>query len=146
MVEIHEPMRILFAIDSTAEAMMQIIGNNPAIARLTDAEWVQLAAFDPGAEGTKIFHRGQFIAFHAKFRELAVAPSSDKWTPGKRESLGFASIKLTRTSPLPQWRGTQQDVERSNRRAAPLSLRTTCTYRSRIFLSKTPMSFKGAQA
>ena len=48
----------------------------------------------------------------------------------------------TRASPLTKWRGTQKDMERSNRRAAPLSLRPTCTHRARIILSKTLMRSK----
>ncbi|MFY9256934.1 MAG: alpha/beta fold hydrolase [Fuerstiella sp.] len=35
----------------------------------------------------------------------------------------FFKQHLSRASPLTQWRGVRQDVERSNRRAAPLSLR-----------------------
>src|SRR5439155_19201787 len=34
MVEIHEPLRLLFLIETTPEAMLQIMGRNEGIARL----------------------------------------------------------------------------------------------------------------
>ena len=42
---------------------------------------------------------------------------------------GFAE-SLTKASPLTQWRGWLQDMERSNRQTAPLSLRSTCAVRT----------------
>ena len=48
------------------------------------------------------------------------------------------SVNLTGASPLSQWRGWLEDVGRSNRRDAPLSLRPTCTQSTpRIILSQT---------
>ncbi len=44
---------------------------------------------------------------------------------------------LTRASPLTQWRGKVKEVERSNRRDAPLSLRAACEHGARFILNKT---------
>ncbi|MCA9041854.1 MAG: DUF2309 domain-containing protein, partial [Planctomycetaceae bacterium] len=46
MVEIHEPMRILFVIETQTSIMSRIIDENPAIKLLVSGEWVQLAVFD----------------------------------------------------------------------------------------------------
>jgi uncharacterized protein len=93
MVEIHEPMRILFVVDSTQEAMQRIIKNNPAIARLVNGEWVQLAVFNPESARTEIYQHGQFLAYEAGSMNLPIVQSSDEWTRGQREHLGFASIR-----------------------------------------------------
>ena len=42
-------------------------------------------------------------------------------------------------SPLTQWHGTQKDVERSNRRTAPLSLRIKCA--DRAFTSDIALAY-----
>src|SRR5262249_45006366 len=47
MVEIHEPVRLLFVIETTPEAVLRIIGQNGAIGRLVHNCWVQLAVQDP---------------------------------------------------------------------------------------------------
>ena len=47
MVEIHEPMRILFVVETTPEAMLGIMARDPAIGRLVRNGWVQLATLDP---------------------------------------------------------------------------------------------------
>jgi uncharacterized protein len=93
MVEIHEPVRLLFVIESTSKAMRRIIDNNGAIAQLVNGDWVQLALLD--AE-TSVIHRyvnGEFIVYEPEPRELPIEPSSLHWYRGWRDHLGFASIR-----------------------------------------------------
>ena len=97
MVEIHEPMRILFVIDSTVETMMRIFQDNPEVARLVNGEWVQLAVFEPETGSMKIFQRGQFVTYEAGALSLPVVESSGEWTRGCRDHLGFASIRTKGT-------------------------------------------------
>ena len=47
MVEIHEPVRSLFIIETTPEAMLRIMDRNEGIGRLCRNGWVQLAVLDP---------------------------------------------------------------------------------------------------
>src|SRR5204862_4027006 len=47
MVEIHEPVRSLFIIETTAEAMLRIMDRNEGIGRLCRNRWIQLAVQDP---------------------------------------------------------------------------------------------------
>ena len=47
MVEIHEPVRSLFIIETTPEAMLRIMDRNAGIGRLCRNGWVQLAVLDP---------------------------------------------------------------------------------------------------
>jgi uncharacterized protein len=92
MVEIHEPMRIIFVIESTPEAMLGILSRNPAIDRLVRNEWVQLAVLDPDADALQLFRRGRFEPYAPESTTLPVASTSQAWYRGWRHHLGYASI------------------------------------------------------
>ena len=92
MVEIHEPVRIIFVIENTPEAMLGIMARNPGIDRLVRNEWVQLAVLDPNAEALQLFRRGQFEPYTPETTTLPVTRSSQAWYRGWRHHLGYASI------------------------------------------------------
>jgi uncharacterized protein len=92
MVEIHEPVRILFVIETTPEAMLKIIDQNAAIARLCRGDWVQLATLDPESSNIRVFRNGVFETYIPESGQLPEVQSSGEWYGGKREHLGFASI------------------------------------------------------
>ncbi len=92
MVEIHEPMRLLFVIETTPKAMLRIIEDNPPIAQLVNGGWVQLAVFQPETGRMDLFQDGQFVPVEDKGVSLPTAESSEEWFGGKREHLGFARI------------------------------------------------------
>ncbi|MEX2112915.1 MAG: DUF2309 domain-containing protein [Pirellulales bacterium] len=92
MVEIHEPVRLLFVIETTAAAMLAILERNPGIGRLVHNEWVQLAVLDPDSPTLQIYRRGRFERYLPESKELPVAASSVEWYGGWRDHLGCASI------------------------------------------------------
>lgn len=92
MVEIHEPMRLLFVIDTTREALLRIIEKNPAIAQLVHGQWVQIAVYQPETATIEIFHRGQFVTMTPSADEIPTVAVSEAWFHGHREHMGFASI------------------------------------------------------
>ena len=92
MVEIHEPVRLLFAIESTAQALLRIINENEAIAGLVRGGWVQLAVFDPATSLMHRYVRGEFVLYSPEVRDIPVVESSTDWYRGQRTHLGFASI------------------------------------------------------
>lgn len=92
MVEIHEPVRLLFLIETTPKAMQRIIENNEAIARLVEGGWVQLAVFDSATNHIHRFVRGEFVLYKPHGRDIPTVASSLEWYGGHREHLGFASI------------------------------------------------------
>src|SRR5437763_12110274 len=47
MVEIHEPVRLLFVIETWPETMLRLLERNPDIDRLVRNDWVRLAVLDP---------------------------------------------------------------------------------------------------
>jgi uncharacterized protein YbcC (UPF0753/DUF2309 family) len=96
MVEIHEPVRLLFVIETTLAAMQRIIDDNEAIARLVNGDWVQLAAFDATTSQIHRHVRGRFVPYEPETHELPVVDSSIDWYGGRRDHLGYASIASDR--------------------------------------------------
>ena len=60
MVEIHEPVRSLFIIETTPEAMLRIMERNEGIRRLCVHGWVTLALVDPQTQAISVFRDGAF--------------------------------------------------------------------------------------
>ncbi|MFN3152498.1 DUF2309 domain-containing protein [Bremerella sp.] len=95
MVEIHEPMRILFVIESTPEALISIMRTNETIGRLCRGGWVHLAVINPNTSAVQVYNDGQFEPYEADSRYLAEASSSVECYQGSRENLPFYSIAGT---------------------------------------------------
>ncbi|MCA9016910.1 MAG: DUF2309 family protein, partial [Planctomycetaceae bacterium] len=93
MVEIHEPVRLLFVIETTKEAMQRIIANNPAIAQLVNGNWVQLAVLNTETSQIDLFRNGEFEIYKPETNKLPVVDSSIDWYRGWRDHLGFATIQ-----------------------------------------------------
>jgi uncharacterized protein YbcC (UPF0753/DUF2309 family) len=95
MVEIHEPMRILFVIESTAEAMLSIMRRNAGIERLVRNHWVHLAVIDPATSEIEVFHDDRFEPFKAGSGKIPEVDSSLACYLGSRDHLPFTSIRET---------------------------------------------------
>lgn len=92
MVEIHEPVRLLFVIETHVAAMQRIIDENPPIKKLVGGGWVQLSVIDPDSGETQLFHKGKFVPYTPENKEIARAETSSDWYGGHREHLPLASI------------------------------------------------------
>ena len=95
MVEIHEPVRLLFVIESTPAALRRIIDDNEAIGQLVNGDWVQLAVLDAETSVIQRYVNGQFEPYVPEPRQLPIEESSLDWYRGWRDHLGFASISPT---------------------------------------------------
>ena len=60
MVEIHEPVRLLFVIETIPAALLSIMESNSAIKTMVCNLWVQLAALDPATGTLSVYHNGVF--------------------------------------------------------------------------------------
>jgi uncharacterized protein YbcC (UPF0753/DUF2309 family) len=92
-VEIHEPIRLLFIIESTPGAMLSIMERNAAIRRVLANGWAQLAVLAPDSSEIHVYRNG---AFHLHLPEADTLPcvrSSLDWYRGWRDHLGFAVIE-----------------------------------------------------
>ncbi|MEZ6089929.1 MAG: DUF2309 domain-containing protein [Pirellulaceae bacterium] len=98
MVEIHEPMRITFVLETTPETINRIIDSNPPIARLVRGGWVHVALIDPETSSILRYVDGRFEPYIPESNDLPEVASSMDWYRGQREHLGFASIQNTSES------------------------------------------------
>lgn len=99
MIEIHEPMRILFVIETTPEMLDRIIATNPGIAQLVRGNWVQLAVIDPNHAVIRRYENGRYVPHTSATADLPVVESSIQWYRGQRDHLGFASIEPVAAGP-----------------------------------------------
>ena len=99
MTEIHEPMRLLFVIETTPAGMLSIMQRNPNIDQLVRNEWVQIATLDPNSADIQIFRHGRFEPYEPATSRLSEVEHSCDWYRGWRDHLGFA--RITNPSTLP---------------------------------------------
>jgi uncharacterized protein YbcC (UPF0753/DUF2309 family) len=93
MVEIHEPVRSLFIIETTPESMLRIIERNEGIGRMCRKGWIQLAVLAPDTRKIQVFQDGRFQPYRQQSQVLPQAPSSVDWYRGWRDHLEFAAIR-----------------------------------------------------
>jgi len=99
MVEIHEPVRLLFVVENTPEAILQILDRNPALDQMVRGQWVRMATFDPHKGTIHLFEDGVFRPFETEATDLPQAKDSRTWYRGWRDHLGFARIDNTSIKP-----------------------------------------------
>jgi uncharacterized protein YbcC (UPF0753/DUF2309 family) len=92
MVEIHEPVRILFIVETTVEAMTKIMYKDEGIGKLCRNRWVRLAVLDPETRELSMFQLGSFRPYRPRGGVLPRAASSVDWYRGWRDHLDFAQI------------------------------------------------------
>jgi uncharacterized protein YbcC (UPF0753/DUF2309 family) len=93
MVEIHEPVRILFVIETAPEKMLRLMDRNPEIGRLIRNGWIRLATLDPHSPQLCLYQRGQFLRYQPESAQLPQAASSVDWYRGWRDHLEFAEVR-----------------------------------------------------
>ncbi|MCA9259348.1 MAG: DUF2309 domain-containing protein [Planctomycetales bacterium] len=92
MVEIHEPMRILFVVETTPAALLDVMQRHEGIRRLCEGGWVQLAAFDPASAAVQLFEDGAFRTYRPESEELPRTETSLAWYRGNRDNLPVALV------------------------------------------------------
>jgi len=97
MVEIHEPVRILFVVETTPERLENVIEANTALKRLLENRWIRLATIDPASARVHVRRDSGFEEFHEDLERLPVALSSHEWYSGKLQHLPMAWIQPPRT-------------------------------------------------
>jgi hypothetical protein len=98
MVEIHEPVRILFVVETTPARVLATIRANAQLNEFLTNRWIRLATIDPDTSAIQVYRDGRFEAFSGDEEPLPVAPSSAAWYAGKIEHLPVARIEATRPS------------------------------------------------
>ena len=93
MVEIHEPVRLLFVIETRPDILLRIVDRDPVLARLVHNEWVRIAVLDPDSTQIRIYRNGAFHEYRPSVDRLPEAASSVEWYRGWRDHLEFATIQ-----------------------------------------------------
>jgi uncharacterized protein YbcC (UPF0753/DUF2309 family) len=92
MTEIHEPMRILFVIETQPAVMQGVIARSEVIGRLCRNQWVQLAVIDSGTGALAVWNGESFAPYAVSAPELPEAISSHDWYRGWRGNLPPAKV------------------------------------------------------
>ncbi|WP_437227911.1 DUF2309 domain-containing protein [Planctomicrobium sp. SH661] len=100
MVEIHEPLRILYIIETTPVIMQRILDRNPQLKVLFDNAWVQLAVLNPESPEAHVYRHGQFDKYQPESTDLPVVKQSRDWYRGWRDHLGYARIVPDQSKPI----------------------------------------------
>ena len=93
MVEIHEPVRILFVIETSPERLTKVINASEPLRQLVENRWIRVATIDPATGVVHVHRNGRFEAFDGPLERLPVALSSAEWYGGKIEHLPMAWIQ-----------------------------------------------------
>lgn len=92
MIEIHEPVRLLFVIETTPELMIRMVNRHQIVGNLCRNGWVRLAVIHPETRQVSVYQEGEFLPYQPASSELPQAPSSVDWYRGWRDHLEFAEI------------------------------------------------------
>jgi len=93
MVEIHEPVRILFVIETTPERLTKVMDASAPLKQLVENRWIRVATIDPESGRVHVYRDHGFEEFDGPVERLPVALSSAEWYDGKIEHLGMAWIQ-----------------------------------------------------
>ncbi len=98
MVEIHEPVRILFVVETMPERLDGVINASASLKRLVENRWIRLATIDPVSGRVHVRRDGGFEEVHEGLERLPVALSSHEWYAGKLQHLPMAWIQTPQTA------------------------------------------------
>jgi uncharacterized protein YbcC (UPF0753/DUF2309 family) len=99
MVEIHEPVRMLFVIETTPERLNAVIHADKSFQQLVENRWIRVATVDPDSGRVHVRRDGSFEEFSERLERLPVALSSAEWYEGRRQYLPMAWIQTRPTTP-----------------------------------------------
>jgi hypothetical protein len=93
MVEIHEPVRMLFVVETTPERFTKVADGSASLKRVLENRWIRVATIDPQTGRIHVRRDGGFETFDGPLERLPVALSSVEWYRGKIEHLPMAWIQ-----------------------------------------------------
>ncbi|MEZ6057122.1 MAG: DUF2309 domain-containing protein [Planctomycetaceae bacterium] len=90
--DIHEPMRLMFVMETTPERLQQVMSRFPVVERILKNGWAQLALLDPNSPQLLFYDHGEYRPYVSQRKTLPRVPTSADWYSGHREHLPFAVI------------------------------------------------------
>ncbi|HTW64821.1 MAG TPA: DUF2309 domain-containing protein [Bryobacteraceae bacterium] len=95
MVSIHEPVRILFVVETTPERLNGVIERSASLKQLVENRWIRIATIDPASGCVHVRRDAGFAELDGPLERLPVALSSAEWYAGKIDHLPMAWIPTT---------------------------------------------------
>jgi len=95
MVSIHEPVRILFVVETTHERLNRVIETSASLNQTVRNRWLRIATIDPASGRVHVRRDSGFEEFDGPLERLPVALSSAEWYSGKIDHLPMAWIPTT---------------------------------------------------
>jgi uncharacterized protein YbcC (UPF0753/DUF2309 family) len=92
MVEIHEPVRILFIVETTPERLMPIIDANPELSEFVKNRWIRLSTMDPDTGVINVYRDRVWEQLSGDEVPLPQSTSSANYYRGTLEHLPVARI------------------------------------------------------
>lgn len=93
-VEVHEPVRILFIVETTPQRLMGVVRANPELVEFVCNRWIRLATMDPRDGHIEVYRGGdRFEPLTGDEEPLPVTPDSRTWYHGKSGHLPLARIE-----------------------------------------------------
>jgi uncharacterized protein YbcC (UPF0753/DUF2309 family) len=93
MVEIHEPVRILFVVETTPERLMHVVSEHAALKQLVENRWIRIATIDPESGRVHVHRDSGFEKFDEHLERLPAVFSSAEWYSGKIQHLPMAWVQ-----------------------------------------------------
>ena len=93
MVELHEPVRILFVIETTPERVMRAFSTSALLMELLEKRWIRIATLDPETGLIHVYRDGTFERADEQKQALPSVADSVEWYGGKMEHLPIALVK-----------------------------------------------------
>ena len=92
MVSIHEPVRLLFVVETTPDRLNGVIERSQSLKQLVANRWIRIATIGPDSGGVHVWRDSGFEEFQEPLERLPVALSSAEWYSGRIEHLPMAWI------------------------------------------------------
>ncbi len=96
MVEIHEPVRMLFVMETTPERLTKVVNASASLKQLVENRWIRIATIDPMSGRVHVRRDNGFEELDGPMERLPVALSSAEWYAGKIQHLAMAWIQTER--------------------------------------------------
>ena len=96
MVEIHEPVRILFVIEDTPQRIESTFRANPTIWEFLNNDWIRVAAVNASNGNMDVYRNGTWEPLEGGDEPLGTATTSQEWYSGRMEHLGLARIEAAK--------------------------------------------------
>jgi uncharacterized protein YbcC (UPF0753/DUF2309 family) len=92
-VEIHEPVRCLFVMETTEDKIRKIMARNETVRKIIENRWALLSLVHPQTGDIVVYRRGEFIPYSREAMALPEVDSSIEWYRGLRDHLPFAEVR-----------------------------------------------------